>query len=192
MSASRFEFDPGHPRISTTLALDAVPLGGWLDLMSQGRVTGSGRISGLLDSRVRMSPDLHVDFGGGHLQSVGEGTLRFMDDPDTQKMLETHVASAASAGEYQGIVKQQIIDSLKDFVFRELTFDLIARGASLDLRTHLTGKGRTVPQELSLDINLNGFDALVDIALDAKLGLDRANEGPVRPLDASSHKQKFP
>jgi hypothetical protein len=92
-------------------------------------------------------------------------------------MVEAHVARIADAsGKHGGVVQQRIVASLKDFAFDQLSFDLVAAGDGLDLRTHIAGRGRQVPQELDLNVNLNGFDALVDLALRVQLGLARAKE----------------
>jgi hypothetical protein len=178
MSVRPFELDPEHLEIDTTLTLDAVPLAAWLDLVGRDRVSGTGRISGDLAARVVFAP-LDVDLGEGHLWAVGGGTVRFLDDPETRKLLEQHVAAGAAAtddaaGDYQDVVKQRIVDSLADFAYEQLTFDLLAQDGHLTLRTHAVGKGRTVPQELDLELNLNGFDELVETALDVKLGVDNA------------------
>lgn len=184
MAVSAFELDPKSAEILTVLSLGAVRLEDWLDLVGRKRVTGSGRISGQIAARVRFSPQLDVDLGEGRLRAIGGGTVRFLDDPETLRLLEDHVAvsAASGAGEYQDLVKQRIVDSLKDFAYDQLTFDLVTQDGHVTLRTHVVGKGRTVPQGLDLNVNLNGFDELVEVALDLKLGVDNAKRRMERAL----------
>ncbi len=143
---------------------------------------------------MRLAPDLALDLGPGHLSAAAGGSVRFLDDPETQKMLEQHVASigGAAAGDNSNLVRQRIVESLKDFGFTALTFDLVAHDGQLDLRSHVVGKGRKVPQELDLRVNLNGIDELLDMALDAKLGVDRARQRLQRGADALATERRTP
>jgi hypothetical protein len=46
----------------------------------------------------------------------------------------------------------------------------------VSLRVHAAGAGQQVPQQLALDINVYGFDTMVDTAIAVQLGLDRAKQ----------------
>ena len=175
MSTGAFSVDPAQPDLTTRLSLDNVPLRPWVDVMSQGRVTGGGRLTGWLESRLCLAPAFAIELRGGHLRSSERGVIRFMDDPETQAMLESHAARIADeSGQDRGAVQKRIVESLKDFAFDDLSFDLVNSGKGIDLKTHVAGKGRSIQQELDLTVNLHGFDELVDLAVGAKLGLERA------------------
>jgi hypothetical protein len=100
------------------------------------------------------------------------------DDPDAEAMLRQQVAQVVESTQSQHtkLLEDRLVNALKDFAYRELSFDLIPRDDGLTLQVHVAGKGRKVPQEIDLTARFHGFDQLVDLALDFQSGLTRAKD----------------
>lgn len=154
---------------------DRVPLQEWLEALSKGRITGEGRLSGDVDLVFQWAPRLGVDLQGGRLTSVEAGVVRFLDDAETRDLIRQQVDQIAAASGHDNVVKERLVGALEDFAYSALDFRIERDpDGAVTLRAHTSGKGRKVPQEITLDVNLRGFDAAVDTALAIKLGLDRA------------------
>ena len=69
----------------------------------------------------------------------------------------------------------QAMSDLKAFSSHP-AFELVPSRKGLTMRVSTRGAGRKNKQELNLTVNLNGFDEFVQLALDLKLGYDRARE----------------
>ncbi|MDO8348923.1 MAG: YdbH domain-containing protein [Planctomycetota bacterium] len=176
---------PGTTSFPATIAVHRMPLQQWLEVLSQHRVTGEGRIDGTLSVVVHTAPRLSVDMLAGGLAAAPGGTVRFLDDADTEALLLEHVSSVAAATDHPTVVQQRLVEALKEFSYSVLDFRIVpdAGGAGVTLRVHAAGQGRKVPQQLDLEVNLHGFDAAVDTAIALKLGIDRAKERLGRKVD---------
>ena len=167
---------PGVTSLPATIAFDQVALREWLELLSRGRITGEGRVTGTVDVVVHTAPQLELDLRGGEVAAVRGGLVRFLEDEQTRQLVRQHAEQIAAAAGHGNVVKERIVGALEEFEYDELEFriDPDAEGDGVTLRVHASGKGRKVPQQLELDVNLRGFDEAVDTALALKLGLDRA------------------
>ena len=176
---------PGVRSFPTTVAFDQVPLQEWLELLSGGRVTGEGRLSGSLKLIVQTEPRLSIDLQAGQLAAAPGGVVRFLEDAETAAMIRQHVQQIAAATGYDALVQERLVKALEEFTYTALDFhiDPDAGGEGVTLRVHATGEGRRVPQQLDLDVNLHGFDAAVDTAIAIKLGLDRVKDHMTDKID---------
>lgn len=74
---------PGLRSTPVTMVFEQVPLRGGLELLSRGRITGEGRLSGSLELVAQIEPRPAVDLRGGRLVAAPGGFVRFLDDADT-------------------------------------------------------------------------------------------------------------
>ncbi|HLQ36951.1 MAG TPA: hypothetical protein VK348_04060, partial [Planctomycetota bacterium] len=176
IAVSGLRLAPGSTSYPANVVFDQVPLQQWLELLSGGRVTGAGRLSGSLTLVVQMDPSLGIDLQAGSLAAVAGGSVRFLDDAATEGMIRQQVQQIAASTGHDALVQERLVAALKDFVFSVLDFRLEPDAASdaVTLRVHAVGEGRQVPQPLDLEVNLRGFDQAVDTAIAIKLGMDSA------------------
>jgi hypothetical protein len=182
---SDLRLTPGLDRFPATVVFDQVPLREWLELLSGGRITGEGRLSGSLTMVVQTEPRLAIDLQGGRLAAAPGGVVRFLDDAETEGLIRQHVEQIAASTSLDASVQQRLVAALKEFAFTVLDFriDPDAEGDGVTLRVHTAGQGRRVPQELDVSVNLHGFDTAVDTAIALKLGLDRAKDRVAHKID---------
>lgn len=174
---------PGLRSAPVTMVFEQVPLRGGLELLSRGRITGEGRLSGSLELVAQIEPRPAVDLRGGRLVAAPGGFVRFLDDADTETMLRQHTAQIALASGHEALVQERLVAALREFAYTALEFAIDAAGEDVTLRVHAAGVGRKVPQQLRLDVNLHGFDAAVDAALAVKFRLDRMQQNFTDTID---------
>lgn len=185
------QYASGAASTPAHVAFDRVPLQLWLEMLSGGRITGEGRLSGDVDLVVRWQPQPGVELRGGQLTSEG-GRVRFLDDAETKDLIRQHVEQIAATTGHDNVVQERLVGALEDFAYRMLDFRIEpgAGGDGVTLRVHTAGQGRKVPQQIDLAVNLHGFDAAVDTALAIKLGLDRAQRRLDDKIDRPDNPQE--
>jgi hypothetical protein len=169
---------PGARTFAATIGLSDVPLQDWLELASGGRITGDGRLSGSFALVLATEPRLAIELKDGRLSAAPGGTVRFLDDPETDTLIRQHVQQVAVATGHDTLVQDRLVAALKEFRYSDLRFHIDRDDATggVTLRVHVAGEGRVVPQQLDMDVNLHGFDTAIDTALALKLGFDRAKD----------------
>ena len=169
-----FAIDLSAPAVATTVRLVHVPLETWLDLVSSGRVRGDGRLVGEFAVNLRTRPRLSIEFGAGQLRAVGGGVIEVVESAEVLEVIDSQIgpAIAQSGVEFDGVVRERIVESVKDFEFSTLTFDFLPSAEDVTLRVRTAGRGRKVPQELDMTVNFNGFNDLVAVALAVSTGID--------------------
>jgi hypothetical protein len=179
---------PGVARFPAEIAFEQVSLQELLELLSKGKVTGEGRISGDVAVVVHTKPRLAIDIQGGRLAAAPGGLVRFLDDQETEEMIREHAKQIAASTGHDSLVQERIVGALKEFAYSTLDFRLQPEpdGKGVTLNVHAAGKGRKVPQELDLTVNLHGFDTALDTALAIKFGLDRARRSLGEKLGEST------
>ena len=183
---------PAEKSFPMSIDVHDVPLREWLELASNGRISGDGKLSGELAIVLNTAPRLSIELRGGRLAAAPGGTVRFLDDPDTDSLIRQHVEQIAASTQHDTLVQERLVAALKEFRYSALEFALDpvepAAGApdGVTLRVHLAGEGTKVPQQVNMDVNLHGFDTALDTALAIKLGLDRAKERLDRKIEAPS------
>jgi hypothetical protein len=175
LAVSDVRWAPGAESIPATVTLDRVPLQDCLELLSKGRITGEGRLSGTATLAVHTEPRLRVDLHGGRVSAAPGGLVRFLDDAETEALLRSQVGGGGAAGGSEQ-VQERLVAALKEFVYEVLDFSFQPEGEETVLRVHVAGEGRTVPQKIGIDINVRGFEEALDAAIAIKLGLDRAKQ----------------
>lgn len=210
LTVGGFRLARDNPSITAVVTVEGAPLDAWLDLASDGRVRGSGRLDGELEVRITLGEKFDLDLPRGRLRAAGGGTLRIVSGGETEDLVRQHARAVARAAgkEVERAVEDRIVGAMKEFAFDELRFDLVATPASAPppvddgtvaigngwpggttLRVHAAGKGLRVPQELSVDLNFHGFDQVVDLVRATRLGLDRAAKA-ARDRSETTHTPK--
>jgi hypothetical protein len=113
-----------------------------LDPFLAHATSGEVRGTGLLDGRVGLS--LAGDawsIRGGALSARGGGKLAI-------------TAAAIDAG---GKLEERVLGTLADFAYRRLAIAVGQGGRDPQLRLELAGRGRRIPQELTVVLNLRGI-----------------------------------
>jgi len=189
ITVRELRWTPATERFPMAIDVAAVPLREWIELASNGRVTGDGRLDGELAVVVGVAPQLAIDLLSGRLVAAPGGLVRFLDHPDTDVLIRQHVQQIAASTGHDTLVQDRLVAALKEFRYTalEFVFDRDTAHDDTTLRVHLAGAGANVPQQLDMDLNLHGFDTALDTALAIKLGLDRARERLDRKVEAPAN-----
>jgi Dicarboxylate transport len=173
-----FRLNPSEPDIDLQLYCEDVSLTQWLDLVAPEKALAKGLISGRLPIRIRTKPVLKVDFSPGYLHAKPGGWFQVHDVSALEELLDEHIPAVAGDVDYSQVVKDRVVQALRNFEYSTLKFEIIQNEWDQTLRVTVSGKGRDIPeglenpQELHLTVNFNGFDTLIGTALKMKLGLD--------------------
>lgn len=125
----------GARALAFDLDVEGVRLDPFLAKASEGQIRGTG----LLDGRLAFElADTGWAIRGGALRARRGGRLEV----------------AAAAAQSGGVVEERILGALADFAYRRLT---LAVGRDPQLRLELAGRGRRVPQELTIVLNVRGI-----------------------------------
>jgi hypothetical protein len=95
-----------------------------------------------------------------------------VDDEAARGVIAQHVGGLQNP---RVDLTRRILGTLRDFAFEELSFDFLPAADDLTLRVQSKGRGR---EELDVTVNFNGFDDLVDVLIDAKLGAGAGRAEP--------------
>src|SRR5688500_9466524 len=175
--AARSASTPGTPVIDFVAYGDGLKVGEILDdLGGQGRFSGRGRMFGKIPVRVDWPS---VTLGTGYLSSVPgvTGELRVTDAELGGKLLDQSDPRFATNRE-MATVKRRFLRALTDFEYDAFRINFERSEGGLTMRMFTSGKGRVpdrpgeTPQELSLTVNVNGAQDLIDSALVLKRGWD--------------------
>jgi hypothetical protein len=109
-----------------------------------------------------------LTFGNGFLYTRpgATGGLKFLDSTTAANLLEQSDPRFRSDKNF-ALVKQRVVDALRDFEYDRLGLELIndeERPGGLTARLKVHGKGRTgpKPQELDVTFNFIGVDELLN------------------------------
>jgi Dicarboxylate transport len=172
-----FRFDPAKGQADLEVFLEEMSLDEWLNVLTDGKVVGQGTMFGRLPVHIRPGAANRVSFGEGYLYAKpGVGSLRVRDTEMADQLL-TQTDPRFATDERMKVVKDRTIAALRDFDYSWLRFDFVRNDSGLTLRVSTNGKGHTGgpnAQEVTLDVNVNGFDDLLRGALFLKLGTPEA------------------
>jgi len=178
--AHAFVIRPDEPDMKINLFWENVELNDWLAIVAAEKATGSGRLYGRLPIRIRTQPRLNLTFGEGYLIARGSGHVTIEDKQLVEQMVYKHAGQIGGEGDIGAQVQDRVTQSLHDFQYETLSFVVEVEDGEPVLRVTTAGKGRTVPQELNLEVNFRGIGPLVDLLLRTKLGMDRAADTMLR------------
>jgi len=158
-----FRFEPESPTIRFEVFLEALDLRQWLQFFDEEQLDGSGELFGRLEVAIRTAPTLRVrDIDGFLYAKSGKGTIQVKRTEEIRQVLD----QTAAGGDLQEVVKQRIVEGLRNFEYDMLRFEV--DGDTLRIQT--SGKGREGAQQEfgNLTVNLNGFTDAVNRALEGQ------------------------
>ncbi len=146
------------PSVAADLVVSAqhVDLANVLALVSNGRATGTGQLSGQVPVKLDWP---HVTLGEGSVQADGPGTLRLGEAASAfGQMLDQSDPRFAHDPQMQP-VKQQILDAMGDFAYDKLRADFTRPEGNLLVVIQIQGCGRGgARQPLDITINYRGLE----------------------------------
>lgn len=171
-ATAAFRFDPLAPVISTTLYAEGLSLDYWLPLLTDGRATGEGKLNGRVPFIIRPP---RIWLGPGYFHSTpGGGRITVADAGGLDELLEQSDPRFGTDENMQ-ILKQRLIEALRDFRYDTLQFDLLTDRHGTMLRAFTSGRGLRGehPQEIGgLTVNVPNIDVVLSQLLSLRSALD--------------------
>ena len=173
--AHSFRIDPDAPEISADIFVENLSLELWLDLVTEGDVRGEGLLHGRIPIRIATQPQMQIALGeGGYLYAEGGGTIGVPDTEMVEGILKDNLPSIEGDTDYTGIVRDRMVQALRQFKFETLKFLMIGNKRNQTLRVVMIGEGLEAPhQGLNMTVNVNGVDAALRESLKYKLGFEK-------------------
>jgi hypothetical protein len=155
-SAEPITLAPGSDDVALVLSAEKVDLNQALQIVLQGRVSGTGTLSGRLPVSIKLD---QVSFGQGSVHSDGPGTLKLSGALGSIAEVLDQSDPAFKTDRDKQAVKQQVLEAMQDFRYDSLSAVFIPGEKGLVVSVNLQGQGR-VGAKQSLDITLNfyGFE----------------------------------
>ncbi|HTL28356.1 MAG TPA: YdbH domain-containing protein [Tepidisphaeraceae bacterium] len=171
LSAGAFDINPSDPNLQVTISGRGIDVKQLLDVFGQGKVTGSGKLSGELPLTITKNG---VQFGQGALVATKDGQITVKDlTALAQTLGQTGGAKNQSSAQQ---VRQNIIEALADFQYDALSADLVNdEEGKLMAIIHLGGQGRTgAKQAISIDLRIRGIEDLLRVVLNIRSRINQA------------------
>jgi hypothetical protein len=154
--------------IHSTISAEHVDLAQALNVITQGKATGTGRLTG----QVPVSFDgSRFAFGNGLVKSEGPGTMRLGESTAALSEVLDQTDPRFTRDAQMRQVKQQILQALTDFQYSAVQGELTHQGSEKDLVVAVTiqGTGRTgAKQPLDITLNFRGFEHGLNSYLNAR------------------------
>ncbi len=157
--ADPFTIDPSHPVIDTTVIVQRVHLQDAVAVLTGGRATGDGTVSGAVPIRVDWPTS--VTFGDGFLRADGSGNLRLGDATNKFGQLLEKSNPRFASDPTLGELKTDILDAVQNFDFHLLEVRFHKTGTEQSAMIKLYGRGNSgarVPVNLGLNVYWNEQD----------------------------------
>ena len=169
--AQPLALDPTKPVIATTVFLDHVGLRDIVALVTAGRATGDGTVSGSVPFTIDLTrPSApHVEVGEGTFRADARGNLRLGESAeDLGRIMERENPGFASDPLLRDL-KADVLQAVQDFDYHLLEVSF-RRDEFNDLVTAMKihGRGRENRLPINLNLNVTGADAALNAYLSAK------------------------
>jgi hypothetical protein len=173
LSASPFAFNPTQPNLQLTLRGDQINIKALLDLFGQGKVSGSGLLSGEIP--LTITPD-GVTLGQGTLFATQDGQLVVKDLSALAATLGGQSAGASKNPSSAEQVRQNIMEALSDFQYDDLRANLQPDENGKPMAViHLAGHGTTgAKQAIELDLRIRGIEDIARVVLNIRARMNAA------------------
>ncbi len=200
VTAHGIQYDRHHPLIDTELFVEDLNLEDWLSVLTNEKVTASGRLYGRVPFKARPTEDGYkIAFGEGFLYSTpGKGTLRFADARKVSGLLSTADPRFEKDPELRA-VRERLAGALTDFEYSMFRFNLIPRESgevALQMQTQGKGRGERGQEIGSLTVNINNFQLAANMALFGQKvfgeGVNRRLEEFFRPVERPRTREAQP
>ncbi|MCI0632164.1 MAG: YdbH domain-containing protein [Phycisphaerales bacterium] len=165
--AEPFRLDPARPQIHAQLHVENASLDRWLNLVSDGRMSGQGTLVGSIMLSIDPQADQTMNFGQGLLHAQPSFGWFAINDPKAIERLIDQGNWQLGNNEHAAAVRDRVVQALSNFEYSLLRFELTPSGDEVRCRVHTIGKGggSADAQELDLTLNLNSFDLLLRAAV---------------------------
>lgn len=169
--AAPFHFNPSHPVIATTLSAENLDFAQVASLLTEGRGSASGRISGSLALTIDPARFASADaliLGEGSFTAAPGGKLRLGDATEGfENLLEQ--SNPAFAEPEMADVKQDILQAVRDFDYDLLDVRFARRDGREKITMRLHGRGRTGGRlPINLGVGIEGGSTLINDYLAVK------------------------
>jgi hypothetical protein len=169
--AQPFTVDLSAPVIATTLYLDRAALRDVVALITAGRATGQGTVSGSLPFSIDLAQQgaPHVEIGEGSFHAVADGNLRLGESAeDLGELMERENPGFGSDPVLRDL-QSDVLQAVQDFDYHRLEVGF-RRDASGNLVTELKihGRGRENRLPINLNLSVTGADEALNAYLAAK------------------------
>lgn len=155
-----FRFDLDDPTVDLDVTVDGVELRRIVRALTEGRASATGHVDGRVSFRVHLGDRRRVVLGRGRLAARGPGRI-LVGDGRLEPLDEARLATLIQ-GEW---IQRRVLAALADFEYRRFVLLLDDRQGTSRVRAHVLGRGRRMPQELDLTLNVRGVQPLLDQAL---------------------------
>jgi hypothetical protein len=165
-NAKPFTISISEGNIATEISAQHIDLAQVVALLTSGRGSGTGRISGAVQVAFDGS---RFTFGAGKLASEGPGNLRLgsMSGQLETVLDRTNPRFTTEAAMQQ--LKQQIIAALTDFDYDSLSANFTREGGRLVVSVQITGQGREgAKQPFDITLNFRGVEDALNTYLQTR------------------------
>jgi hypothetical protein len=169
--AAPFTVSISQGRIASDISAEHLDLAQVVALLTQGRGSGTGRISGTVPVSFDGS---RITFGSGKLTSEGPGNLRLgsMSGQLETVLDRTNPRFTTEAAMQQ--LKQQIIAALTDFDYDSLAANFAPDGQNLVISVQIAGHGREgAKQPFDITLNFRGVEDALNTYLQTRKSVFR-------------------
>jgi hypothetical protein len=146
-----------------TVVANHIGLGPFLKLVSRGKLSGEGALSGRVTLAVKGS---QITFGNGEIRSDGPGTLNFGEQVSD---LAGEIAKKDQRLRGQ---EQQLIAALTHFRYDEIAFVFRRTDSGLSIESKISGRGaQGIKTPLDLTVHFQGLEQILNTYLRATQGV---------------------
>jgi hypothetical protein len=176
VSAAPFALNPSDPAVATMITLNHVGLREIVSLVTRGRATADGTVSGSIPVAVKLGEKgkPFVRVGQGTLRADAPGTLRLGDASEDFGDLMAKSDPSFESDPIKRELRESVVEAMRDFDYDLLELGLHPTGdgdVRVALRIH--GRGRTgnrLPLHLGVNV-VEGVQASLDAYLAATSGV---------------------
>jgi len=182
LSAKDVRIVPGEP-VKLTLVVTNVQLRDLLALLTPGKATGEGKVSGQLP--LVIAPSGAVTLGEGSAEATAGGTLSVTDEDTLAAVAGDAAKQASGGGGGKGVtsqaeeqVRKDVVSAMKDFEFKSLTARLKNepdKGVVANVRIKGQGRGGA-KQGLDYELRVHGLSELFRSAIGLQRAMTRQRE----------------
>jgi hypothetical protein len=173
-NAAPFTISLSEGKIGSEISAQHIDLAQVVTLLTGGRGSGTGRISGSVQAAFDGS---RITFGSGKLASEGPGNLRLgsMSGQLETVLDRTNPRFTTEAAMQQ--LKQQMIAALTDFDYDSLSANLAREGGNLVVSVQIVGHGREAKQQpFDITLNFRGIEDALNTYLQTRKSVLRIGQ----------------
>jgi hypothetical protein len=164
LRAAPFTVNAPFKSVDLEITAEHLDLNQLLAVITRGRATGSGSISGRIPLNLSGS---RLTLWQGRIETDGPGTLRLGESLSAFGQILDQSDARFTQDPQMQQVKQQILDAMADFEFEQLSAVPTRAEGQLVVQVHIQGRGRTgAKQPITLDLNFRGLEETLEAYLE--------------------------